>query len=242
MCSATQFNRPGTAPGNLASTAHLDHPNLVTIFLAKQCQRTKFDRSIRCHDSGRDIAVHADTFIDDGLHLRQFLSADSAGVREVKTQPVGRDQRAFLGHMVSQHMPQRLVKKMCRRMVGAQLATTIMVNIHAQAGIRDQGTGGNVSPMHEHAGWRLECISHNSAAAIPCQAAGITLLTARFGIKRGLVCDHRYGAAGGRVHLCTINDKRCDLAFGAFGCVAKKLGTAQPVTEIQPDRLGCAVA
>ena len=41
------------------------------------------------------------------------------GWREVEAQAVGRDQRAFLRDVIAEHLAQRLVQEMRRRMVGA---------------------------------------------------------------------------------------------------------------------------
>ena len=49
---------------------------------------------------------------------------------EIKTQPIGRDQRAFLGHMGSEHRTQGLVHQMRCRMVRAQCGATPMINLH----------------------------------------------------------------------------------------------------------------
>ena len=48
-----------------------------------------------------------------------LLGADRLGVREVEAQPVGRDQRALLRDVIAEHLAQRLVQEMGRRMVGA---------------------------------------------------------------------------------------------------------------------------
>jgi len=42
---------------------------------------------------------------------------------EVETQPVGRDQRAFLRDVLAQTLPERLMQKMGHRVIGAQSAT-----------------------------------------------------------------------------------------------------------------------
>ena len=87
------------APRLVGLAAHLDDADLVTVFLAEQRQRAKLDGGVRGHDAGRNLAVHANAFIDDGLYPCQLLGRNGARVREIETKPVGRDKRALLGHM-----------------------------------------------------------------------------------------------------------------------------------------------
>ena len=46
-------------------------------------------------------------------------SLDRLRVAEVEAQAVGRDERALLGDVIAEHLAQRLVQEMRRRMVGA---------------------------------------------------------------------------------------------------------------------------
>ena len=60
-----------------------------------------FDRRILQHD-----------IVGDVLDPLKFLGCHRLGVREVETQPLGRDQRALLRHMIAEHLAQRLVQQM----------------------------------------------------------------------------------------------------------------------------------
>ena len=47
---------------------------------------------------------------------------DRLGMEEIEAQPVGRDQRALLRHVIAQHLAQRLVQQVGGRMVGTEAA------------------------------------------------------------------------------------------------------------------------
>ena len=50
-------------------------------------------------------------------------------VREIEAQPVGRDERALLRHMVAEHLAQRLMQEMRRRVMGARRAAPRMIDV-----------------------------------------------------------------------------------------------------------------
>jgi len=51
---------------------------------------------------------------------------------EVETQTIGCDHRALLGDVIAEHLAQRLVQQMRRRMVGADFAAPRMVDVEHQ--------------------------------------------------------------------------------------------------------------
>ena len=59
-------------------------------------------------------------------------------MREVEAQPVGRDQRALLRDVIAEHLAQRLVEEMRRRMVAPDRAAASMIDLErtARAGLQ----------------------------------------------------------------------------------------------------------
>ena len=49
-------------------------------------------------------------------------------MREVETQPVGRDERAFLRDVIAENQAQRLMQDVGRRMVGARRRAGVMID------------------------------------------------------------------------------------------------------------------
>ena len=76
-------------------------------------------RIVEAHETRRHLGVFQDDVIGDVLDLLEFGARDRLGVRDIEAQPLGRDQRALLRHMIAEHEAQRLMQDMGRRMVGA---------------------------------------------------------------------------------------------------------------------------
>jgi len=63
----------------------------------------------------------------------------------------------------------------------------------------------------------------------------VAYLAARLGIERGLIDDHGPALTFlERLHACAILDQGDDLAGCRFGLVAKELGGAQLLFELEP--------
>ena len=85
-------------------------------------RRTARARRRRCASSrlssrviDRRILQH--DVVGDILDALDLLGAHRLRMREIETQAIGRDQRALLRHVIAEHLPQRLVQKMRRRMI-----------------------------------------------------------------------------------------------------------------------------
>ena len=64
---------------------------------------------------------------------------DRLWMAEIEAQAVGRDERALLGHVIAEHLAQRLVQEMGRRMVGAHGGAALVIDDQLQrlAGFRE---------------------------------------------------------------------------------------------------------
>ena len=59
---------------------------------------------------------------------RQLVVLDRLRMAEVEAQAVGRHERALLGDVIAEHLAQRLVQKMRRRVVGADRRAALAVD------------------------------------------------------------------------------------------------------------------
>ena len=121
--------------------------------------------------------------------------AHRLGVREVEPQPVRRDQRALLGDVIAQHLAQRLVQQMGRRMVGADRAAARMVDFEGQRKARLERAFLDHAGMDEEVAALLLGIGDAEAHAVGGHHAGVADLAARFAVERRLVEDDGAGLA-----------------------------------------------
>ncbi len=62
----------------------------------------------------------------------QLVGADRLEMRKIETQPIRRDQRTFLLHVLAEHLAQRRVQQMRRRMIEHGRLTTRAVDLRGQ--------------------------------------------------------------------------------------------------------------
>ena len=71
------------------------------------------------HQAGHDRRVVQHGAIGDVLDTGERIQADRLLMGKIETQPAGSNERPFLRYMFAEHLAERLVQKMRRRMVGA---------------------------------------------------------------------------------------------------------------------------
>ncbi len=95
----------------------LQYAHFVAVFLAEQCQRAEVERVLVRHLTHFRFDVASDLGVDQVLYAPQLVRAEGLEMREVETQTIRRNQRAFLLHMRAQHLTQRRVQEMRRRVI-----------------------------------------------------------------------------------------------------------------------------
>ena len=108
MGAAAQLDREGLLFAVLG--AHRDNPNLLAVFLAEQCERALGDGAFGGQKPGAYFGVGADLGIDLGLDRGDVVGAQRPGMTEIEAQPVRRDERALLRHMLAEPSAQRLMQ------------------------------------------------------------------------------------------------------------------------------------
>ncbi len=159
-------------------------------------------------------------------------------MREVETQPVGRDQRALLRHVIAEHLAQRFVQQMRRRMVFPDRAAAVMIDFERERGADLERAFLDDTDVHEHVAEVLLRVGDLEAHAIGRHHPGIADLAAGLAVERRLV-EHDGAAVAffQRIDFLAVAHERGDDAFGAFGLVAEEFGAADFFADAEPHRL-----
>ena len=112
------------------------HAHFIAIFFAEQRFGAGGDGLVGGHQPGGGVGILADHCVDLGLDPLQFFRRHRLGMGEVKAQPLGIHQRAFLADMAAQHALERGMQQMGGAMIGAGGAAAFAVHlqVHRIAG------------------------------------------------------------------------------------------------------------
>ena len=164
-------------------------------------------------------------------------------MREVEPEPVGFDERAFLGDMGAEHLAQRGVHQVGRRMVRHDLLAAHGVHFQLRLRAELHIAGHQLADMHMHIPGALLHVAHDEArAALEDDLAVIARLAAGFGVE-GRRVEHQFGFAGRHVlREQAAGGDRHQLAVAGGRAVAAKFRRAGLGAGLEPDFLGRAVA
>ena len=113
--------------------AHGDDAHLIAVFLAEQRQRAFGDGFVGRHQMRLDGRVLQDHGVDPILDRADLLHASSAsGARNRSGAGPGSTSEPFCATCVAQHLAQRLVQEMRRRMIGARRRAARMIDRRAR--------------------------------------------------------------------------------------------------------------
>ena len=164
-------------------------------------------------------------------------------MHEVEAQPVRRHQRAALGDVIAEHLPQRLVQEVRRGVMGADRRAPGMIDFERQrdAGLQRALLDG--AEMHEQVAGLLLGIGDAKPHALAQHHAGIADLAAGLRIKRRLVQNNGAALAGLQAFdLLAVLHQRRHHAFGGLGLVAEELGGAEFLAQRKPHGLARGIA
>src|SRR5690606_15204633 len=185
---AEQANVAGAAhvrpAAELTRAADVEDPDLVAVLLAEQRHRAAANRLVVGDQPGLDRSVLEDLAIDDLLDLANLLAGHRRVVAEVEARLLRIHQRALLLDMRAEHLAQRLVHQVRRRVVahgaGARRA------VHARMdGVADRDLAGDdFAVMSEDVGLDLLGVvdpEQRQAGTALGDLAAVADLAARFG-------------------------------------------------------------
>ena len=124
------------------------------------------ERIVERHQARGDRRILQHDVVGDVLDPLDLLRAHRLGMREVEAQPVGRDQRALLRDVIAEHLAQRLVQQMRRRMVRADGAAARMIDLERERRADLERALLDRAGMHEHVAGLLLGVGDAEAHAV----------------------------------------------------------------------------
>src|ERR1700680_4509240 len=72
-----------------------------------------------------ELQSFEDPAIDDALDIRELLWAQRSMMSEIESQPIRVNERARLMHVLAKYLPERGMKKVCRRVIAFGIPASI---------------------------------------------------------------------------------------------------------------------
>src|SRR6185503_8497197 len=108
VCSAAQLE---------AETRYRHHTDAIAVLLPEERHGPGRNRFLGRAHLGLHRDVAPDLLVDDAFDLEHLRRSDWREVCEVETQPIGCYQRARLLDVAAEHLPQRRVQEVRRRVI-----------------------------------------------------------------------------------------------------------------------------
>ena len=204
------------ATAQLFARAYRQHPHCLAVFFAKQHHRAAVLRVSQRHHLGRGRCIGQHLGVDDGLDTADLRIADRRVVGEVETGAIGVDQRAFLLHMVAQHLAQRLVHQVRGAVVAHRAGTLLGVDASGQVVADRDHALHHPALVAKHIRLDLAGVLDQHARCGAAQFARVTGLAAALGVKRALV-EHDHAVVAG---LDAGHGRAVDIERGDLGRLA----------------------
>ena len=193
--------------------AHAQHTHLVVVFLAEQSHGTGFTSGIDIHQFSGDRGVSQNLAIDQNLDLLALGFTHRFAMGEVEAQIVRRHQRAFLLHMVAQHVTQGGVHQVGGRVITHDGATAIHIHVGGHFLAHFQAAAFHLAQVHMG---RLAFfgIGHRKTVVALHQETTVAHLTTGFCIKRR-AGQHYHAFFPGQesVHRFAVLEQADDFVF-----------------------------
>ena len=115
---------------------------------------------------------------------------------EVEAQPIGRDQRAFLRDVIAEHLHERVIEQVCRRLVRADLLAARVVDLELDRVADCERAGLDLADQDERVTARLLGVVDPDLRAPRQDDACVADLAAGLGVERRLIERDRDVRAG----------------------------------------------
>ena len=157
-------------------------------------------------------------------------------MREVEAQPVRRNQRAFLRDVIAEHLAQRLMQQMRRRVVGADRRAARVIDGERERLANLQRPLFHLADVDEQVAGFLLRIGYGEANAVRVIAPVSPVWPPDSRIERRLVDDDGTALAGLEFgDFLAVAHQRRDDAFRRLRLVAEEFGRAEPLADRKPD-------
>src|SRR5439155_22635418 len=170
--------------------------------------------------------------------------AKRPGMPEIETQPVGRDDRALLRHMLAEPPAQRLMQQVGNRMIGAQTTAPAAIDPQLDRFAHPQRAVFDAADVDEQvAGLAGRILDRELAAGGREDRPGIADLAARLAVEGRLVDDDADLVAGsGFIHPLLAAQNGQDDALRGLGLIAEEFAGPDLFAQGEPGRLGRRLA
>ena len=225
------------AAAQLARAADVEHAHLVAVFLAEEHHRAELLRLRDRHHARARRLVAQHLGVDEAFDAADLLRRHRRAVAEVEARLVLVDERALLLHVRPQHLAQRLVHEVRRRVMAHGAVALVEVDLR-----RDRIADRELPRLHravmaEHVGLDLLRIAHleeGEARAAFRELAAIADLAARFGVERRAVeDDDAFFADAEALHRRSVLVERDDAAFLGARLVAAESRLDAAILELR---------
>ncbi len=239
MRAAAELDRIGLLLG-LERAAHGEHADLVAVFLAEHGDRALFHGLVGRHQARGDVDVLAHDLVHFVFDALQLVVREGLGMREVEAQAFGPDERALLRHVRAEHVLERRVQEMRRRVIGARGAALLGIDAQLDRIADGELAARNLDHVDVQIAELLLGVDDFALGALAGEdRADIADLAAAFAVERRLVGDDAHGLArAAALGADVVLDDGCDRAFGVLGVVAQELGRPELLAQREPERIG----
>ena len=195
-----------------------DHPHLLCVLFTEQGRCAAVNRLILRHLFSCHRRVAPDALIDLCLNIAQLLFSHSLKMRKVKTQPLGRNQRACLLDMRAQALPQHSLQNMRGRVIAGYGLPPGQINLKERFCIGPERTVNNLAHVHNQITGRLDRINDCHPEINSDDLTRVADLPSGFTVKRRISRDQMHDAARtGRIHFLPVTQHLNDPGFQITG-------------------------
>ena len=169
--------------------AHRNDTHNVVVLFAEQRHRTGFLRFLERHLYVGCFEIVPDFFVDLALDRVDLFLPDRFEMGEVEAGALRRDQRAFLLHVITEHIAQRRVHQVRCRVIALDGFAQVVVDLCMHAVAFAQLARIDDADVQEGLALFLRVL-HEKHRIVAEQPASIADLAARLGVERGFLEHH----------------------------------------------------
>ena len=220
------------AAAQLAAGANVQYPHGFAVFLAEQHHGAGFLRGFDVHHPRLGAGVGQNFMVDPRFDVGDLRIRHRRVVGKVKAGALVVHQRAFLLHMLAQHLAQSLVHQVGGAVVAHRGRTHARAHRGGQAVAHVERALCQCAVVAKHIGLDLQGVSHRKAGRAADQIAHVAHLAAALGVKRGVVQHHHATLAVVQSrHRHAIKVERQNLGGGLQALVPHKRGGCAAVIQ-----------
>ena len=162
-----------------------DDTDIVAVLFSKQRHRSGLHGVIHGCLEHLKVGVCKDLFVDGIFDVAKSGAGNGLEVREVESEPSGRDKGSLLLHVSAQSLAKRCVKEVGRRVVPHHIPAPVAVDLKLDALSNCDRALRDLAPVSNESTNRLLAIGDAKLSGSACDHAGVTDLSSRLRVKGG---------------------------------------------------------